>query len=104
MTGILVLEDEHFLTKFLRKIFHGHQVLGAANAEEALLLRSEMPELPVILTSGYPMSSWTGQDAADFKRLRSDSVIVLQKPVETQRLLNCVRELIGAVPEVAKTA
>ncbi|MCU1238930.1 MAG: response regulator receiver protein [Candidatus Solibacter sp.] len=133
MTSILVLEDEYFLMKFMRQILKHHTVLGASSAEEALrhfkrsnrgvnllianvnlptssgvqvalLLRSAVPELPTILTSDYPLSSWNEQDAADLKRLGSNSVIVIQKPVETQRLLNCVRELIGALPEVARTA
>jgi len=119
--------------KFMRQILEHHTILEASSAEEALrhfkrsnrsinlliadvslptssgihvalLLRSEVPELATILTSDYPLSSWAEQDAADFKRLRSDSVIVLQKPVEAQRLLNCVRELIGALPEVARDA
>jgi len=68
----------------------------------ALLLRAEVPDLPVILMSGYPVTAWRARDAADLKRLGSDSVIVLQKPFEPQTLLNSIRSLSGALYAVGR--
>jgi len=71
----------------------------------ALLLRSQLRHWPVILTSGYPVSSWSNQDSADLKRLRPNSVTMLQTPFEAQVLQDAVRELIGApLEEKARTA
>ncbi len=71
----------------------------------ALLLRSEIPNLPVILTSGYPVSVWAERDAADLERLGSSSVAIIQKPFKAQVLPNTVREMIGISPfEAARTA
>jgi len=69
----------------------------------ALRLRHENPELPVILTSGYPVSGWSAQDATDLQRLGSDSVTVLQKPFERQVLLHWVSEFIGLPQSQART-
>jgi len=135
MTSILVLEDEAYLMKLLRKILKEHTVLEAATAEEAirifkdnsssvalliadvslpvgsgiqtaLILRSQVPDLPVILTSGYPASSWSVRDFADLGRLGSDSVSILQKPFQPAVLLHAVRNLVRAPRqlEVARTS
>jgi len=95
-------------------IEHGRQVdilvsdvtlLKSSGIQVALLLRSEIPDLPVLLTSGYPVSDWTGRDYTDLQRLGSTSVALLSKPFQTHELLTTVRGLIGAVPpEMAKTA
>jgi CheY-like chemotaxis protein len=63
----------------------------------ALLLRVELPGLPVILTPGDPPTEWENRNAADLERLGSDSVVVLQKPFPNQTLLNSIRKLSVAV-------
>jgi DNA-binding response OmpR family regulator len=123
---ILVLEDESMLLKLLGSVLSQHYcVLKATTAEQALssfiehhhvvdllvadlvalLLRSVIPGLPIILTSGYPVNSWCERDAADLHRLGSTFVVVLQKPFPPQALLKTVRELIGETQtELARTA
>lgn len=135
MKTILVLEDEPDVLEFLRAVLkQKYMVIGATDAEQALrlftehgrhvdllvsdvtlpkssgiqvalLLRSEIPDVPVLLTSGYPVSDWTGRDYADLQRLGSTSVALLSKPFQIHELLTMVRELTGAAPsEIAKTA
>jgi DNA-binding response OmpR family regulator len=67
----------------------------SSGVQVALILRSELPELKIILTSGYPLSMWSEQDTSDLQRLGNDSVTVLAKPFLPQTLLNSVRALIG---------
>ena len=77
----------------------------SSGIQVALLLRSEIPNLPVILTSGYPVRVWAEREAADLKRLGSSSVAILQKPFKTLVLPNTIREMIGIVPlEAVRTA
>jgi len=134
MNAILALEDESSVMKLMRYLLKRYTVLEASTAKEALwlfkdnnrriglliadvtlplasgiqvalLLRLENPALPVVLTSGYPLSGWSERDAADLERLGSDTVTILQKPFQPQLLLNSVHELIGAPqPEIATTA
>ena len=134
MKTVLVVEDEPNLIAFLHSVLKHYTVIEATNAEQALqaftragrqvdllisdvtlqktsgiqvalLLRSEIPHLPVILTSGYPVSDWTGRDYTDLQRLESTSVALLPKPFQIQELLNSVGELIGgAGSEIARTA
>jgi CheY-like chemotaxis protein len=133
MTSILILEDELYLMTFLQSVLERYTVLEASTAEEALrrfmdnkpsvglliadvnlatssgiqvalLLRQENPALPVILTSGYPVSNWSVRQFFDLEKLGAGSVKILQKPFQAQSLLNCVRELIGELPEAARTA
>jgi DNA-binding response OmpR family regulator len=124
MKTILILEDDPSLLKFLRRSLIQYAVIEASTAEKALwyfkygncrvgllitavnlpvssgaevamLLRSEVPDLPVVLTSRFPVSDWPDLDAVALDRLRSDSVIILQEPFESEELLMSVRELIG---------
>jgi CheY-like chemotaxis protein len=134
MKTLLVVEDEPALMELLRHMLRQYSLIEAYTAEQALrlftdhgrrvdllladvtlpkgsgiqvalLLRSEIPDLPVILTSGYPVGAWADRDSADLKRLGSKSVAILQKPFQTQVLPNTVRELIGIEPfEAARTA
>jgi two-component system cell cycle sensor histidine kinase/response regulator CckA len=67
----------------------------SSGVQVALRLRQENPSLPVILTSGYPVSSWSARDASDFHQLQPDSMIVLHKPFNAPSLLNSVSELMG---------
>jgi len=123
MKTILVLEDEPTVMKLLRCILAGYNLIEAGSAEEALrlfirqgrqldllladlilpessgvqvalMLRSEIPGLPVILTSGYPVSCWSERDCADVERLGSPSVVV-PKPFRAPAISNAVSELIG---------
>jgi DNA-binding NtrC family response regulator len=121
---LLVLEDEPALMKFLRHTLVQHNLLEASTAEQALhlfathgrrvdllladvtlptssglrvafFLRSELPTLPVILTSGYPVSSWNARDSVDLHRLGKKSVRFIQKPFQAQALSSLVQELLG---------
>jgi CheY-like chemotaxis protein len=77
----------------------------SAGIQFALFLRSKIPDLPVVLTTGYPVGDWTVRDYLDFRRLGPTSVVLLARPFPVQKLLHTVRELAGAVPSgIAKTA
>lgn len=134
MKTLLVLEDEPDVIKVLRDVLKRYTITEATNAEQALrlfrehgrqiellvadvtlpassgihvalLLRVAIPDLPVILTSGYPVSDWTGRDYTDLQRLGSTSVALVPKPFQIRSLLLKVGELVGDVPsEIAKTA
>jgi CheY-like chemotaxis protein len=125
MKTILVLEDESSLLKLRRQmpkqfslieattaeqalllfIGHGRQVdllvadltlPASSGIQVALLLRAEIPDLPVILTSGSPVSDWTGRDYTDLQRLGSTSVALLSRPFQAQVISDAVRKLIEA--------
>lgn len=134
MKTLVVLEDESDVMDFLRRMLPQYSLIEATTAEQALrlfidhgrqvdlliadvtlptssgiqvalLLRAEIPHLPVILTSGYPVSDWTGRDYTDLQRLGSTSVELLSKPFQTQVLSDAVRKLIEALQnERARTA
>jgi CheY-like chemotaxis protein len=61
----------------------------------ALELRSLLPYLRIILTSGYPPSMWDEQNAAELLELPSDSVATLQKPFLPKILLKMVTRFVG---------
>jgi len=129
---ILVLEDEPFVMKMLRYMLKDYALLESSTAYEtlrcfkdnvssvrllladvtlpvssgiqlALHLRSEAPDLPVILTSGYPLVAWNERASADLEKLGRKSVMILQKPFCAELLLDVVHELMGA-PEVHRNA
>jgi CheY-like chemotaxis protein len=134
MKTVLVLEDEPDVMEFLRAVLKQYTVIEATDAEQALraftrirgrvdlfvsdvtlpkssgiqvalILRSEIPDLPVLLTSGYPVSDWTGRDYTDLQRLGTTSMALLSKPFQIGDLLLKVGELAGDLrPEIAKTA
>ncbi|MEI9974408.1 MAG: response regulator [Ignavibacteriota bacterium] len=124
MKTLLVLEDEPLVMKLLRHMLKQYTIVEATRAEQALrlfndhaqqidllladvtlpvssgiqvalVLRSKIPNLPVILASGYPVDNWSEQDANDLKRLDSRSLTILQKPTPPKQLLSAVAELIG---------
>ncbi len=125
MKLILLLEDEPYVMKLLRLILEPkYRVIEATTGEEglrgfidhnyqvdlliadvtlpvlsgievALLLRSKQLELPVILTSGYPVCAWGDRDSAGLERLGSQLVTILEKPFQAPALLNAVREWTG---------
>jgi two-component system cell cycle sensor histidine kinase/response regulator CckA len=121
---ILLLEDEPALMKFLGHALSSYNLIEATTADEALrlfaergrhvdlliadvtlpagsglrvafFLRSEIKNLPVILTSGYPVSNWSETDLADLQRLGSTAVAFLQKPFQSPELLELVQRLLG---------
>ena len=134
MKTILMLENDPILMEVFRHILKQYNVMEATGAEQALqlfrnhhgridllvadltlpassgiqvalLLRIETPALPVILTSGYPVSDWTGRDYSDLERLGSTSVVFLQKPLQVAVLSSAVCELLGEpAPEIARSA
>ncbi len=124
---LLVLEDEPVLMRFLRHALVQHNLLEAASAEHALqlfadhgrrvdllladvtlptssglrvafFLRSELPDLPVILASGHPVSSWNARDSIDLHRLGKKSVKIIQKPFQARPLSSLVNPLLGISP------
>jgi two-component system, cell cycle sensor histidine kinase and response regulator CckA len=131
---LLVLEDNPSIMVVLRLMLQQYSLIEASTAEQALrlftdqgrkidllvadvtlprssgihvalLLRSEVPDLPVILTSGYPVDSWSERDSTDLERLGTNSVAILQKPFQSQVLLKAVCELTGTgLSESAGTA
>ena len=131
---ILMLDDEPVVMKVLRVVLKQYNLLEATSAEQAiqlfvsngrtldllltdlslptssgiqlaLLLRTELPGLPVILTSGYPVGCWSVRDANDLKNLGPNCVAILQKPFYPGVLMKTVCELIGAPPpEMVRTA
>jgi len=68
---------------------------GSSGIRVALELRSLLPYLRIILTSGYPPDMWNEQDAAEFSELPSDSVATLQKPFVPALLLQTVARFVG---------
>jgi CheY-like chemotaxis protein len=123
---ILVLEDNPSVMMVLRLMLETYRLIEASTAEQAirlftdhgrkidllvadvtlptssgiqvaLLLRLEIPDLPVILTSGYPVNDWSDGDLADLGRLGANSVAILPKPFQGKVLSDAVRELISAV-------
>jgi len=67
----------------------------SSGIEVALELRSLLPYLRIILTSGYPPHMWNEQDAAELSELPSDSVATLQKPFMPALLLQTVARYVG---------
>jgi CheY-like chemotaxis protein len=116
---ILVLEDDPAVMGIFRVILKAFTILEATTLEEALqkfvendrhidlmiadiiltvgsgihaalIVRNEVPELPIVLTSGYPQNMWSDQDATDLRRLGPDSVHILQKPFLPATLLTTI--------------
>jgi DNA-binding response OmpR family regulator len=130
---ILLLEDEPALMKLLKHALRSYNLIEATTADEALrlfaergrqvdlliadvtlptssglrvafFLRSEIHSLPVILTSGYPVSNWSANDTADLQRLGSRAVEIILKPFAPRSLLDLVDNLLGASPPETVTA
>ena len=134
MKTILLLEDESFVMKLLRHMLDRYSLIEATTAAQALqlfterdrqidllvadltlptssgiqvalVLRAGNPGLPVILTSGYPVSDWSARDSEDLESLGGNTVTIIQKPFPGEVLSNAVWELIGeAQSEKARTA
>ena len=134
MKTLLVLEDEPPVLKLLWHMLKQHNVMEATTAEQALrvfgenhhridllvadvtlpassgiqvalALRARTRDLPVILTSGYPVMDWSPRDSADLERLGSKAVAILQKPFAAQELLSAIGRLTGEPQTaIARTA
>jgi CheY-like chemotaxis protein len=134
MKTILVVEDEPSVRTLLRRKLKDYTLLEANTAEQALqlfkdnarqidvlvadvtlktssgiqvalTLRSEIPDLPVILTSAFPVGRWNDRDSADLQRLGWRSLTILQKPFQAKLRSTAIIELIGAVKtDKARTA
>ena len=61
----------------------------------ALELRSLLPYLRVILTSGLPPCMWPDHDAAEILELPCDSIATLQKPFTPSLLRQAVVRFVG---------
>ena len=61
----------------------------------ALELWSLLPDLRIVISSGYPQSMWPDQDVAELDEYSSDSIVILQKPFLPATLLDTVHRLIG---------
>jgi len=131
---ILLLEDEFIVMKLLRHMLKQYGLVEATSAERALRLfsvlgrqidllvadltlpissgiqvalafRSEVPNLPIILTSGYPASGWSDRDTANLKGLGANAIMTIQKPFQAKVRLDAVCNLLGkSHVEIARTA
>jgi CheY-like chemotaxis protein len=78
---------------------------AGSGLQVAIDLRVDLPDLRILLVSGYPQNAWSARDSALSRVLGSHLVSILQKPFTPQILIDRVDRLIGAAPpEVAKTA
>jgi DNA-binding response OmpR family regulator len=132
MKTILVLEDDCDVLGLLGYVLKQYDIIEAASDTQAIRLfnrhghhidllladvklprssgirvalhiRSELPSVPVILTSGYSIHDLSDQNSADLKMLGVNSVTLLQRPLEMELLSKTVRALIGS-SEMARTA
>lgn len=68
----------------------------------AVELRSLLPNLGIVLTSGYTPDMWDQGEVAELNRLASDSVFVLQKPFAVANLVQAVSRFVSIrLPGVA---
>ena len=68
---------------------------GASGIRIALELRSLLPNLAIILTSGHTPDMWNPQDVLELNELPSESVAVLQKPFLPATLLQTVSRFVS---------
>jgi CheY-like chemotaxis protein len=123
MKTILLVEDDPVVMSVFRSVLQskGYAILEATSAEQALKwlgnpqridliiadvglplrsgirvaleLRKSIPDLRIILTSGYPPDMWP--DVALLREVPSDAIRILQKPFLPKELLDKTEELIG---------
>ena len=123
MDTLLVLSGDPAVGSLLRQTLDEFVLLEAASAEQALrlfidrdrqidllitglmlptssgihvalILRIELPDLPVVLTSRYSVSGWNNRDFADLKRLGSKALEILKEPFDAQALATAVQNLM----------
>lgn len=68
---------------------------GTSGIRVALELRSLLPNLAVILTSGYTPDMWDQDDLAALNELTAESIGVLQKPFLPATLLKAVSRFLN---------
>jgi two-component system cell cycle sensor histidine kinase/response regulator CckA len=68
---------------------------GTSGLRMALELRSLLPNLSIILTSGYTPDMWNEDDFVEFNEVPSDCVAVLQKPFLPSALLAAVSRFVS---------
>ena len=61
----------------------------------ALELRALLPNLKIIVTSGYPPALWDEQDKSELDQLPTDSVVTLEKPFVPTELMDTIHGLVG---------
>jgi CheY-like chemotaxis protein len=76
---------------------------GTSGIRIALELRSMLPNLRIVLTSGYPPDLWNQNDFLELNRLPSDSMAVLQKPFLPATLLQVVSRFVTVPMEPEMT-
>ena len=77
---------------------------GRSGIEVALRLKPWMPDLKIILMSGFPIGCFNDQHAALFSELPSDSVRFLLKPFLPADLLRTVDSLVESRPGLSQLA
>jgi DNA-binding response OmpR family regulator len=126
---VLLLEDDADVMKVLRLVLRrkGYVLFQAMSAEVALgpkcakhidlliadvsppcygihvacQLKAWIPDVQIILTSGYPTDMWDEQQRVELSEIPSDSVRVLRKPFLPGELLRMIVERIGPALEVS---
>jgi CheY-like chemotaxis protein len=123
MKTILLVEDDPLVIGVFRSVLQskGYAILEATSPEQALKwrgssqridliiadvvlplrsgihvafeLKKSIPDLRIILTSGYPADMWP--DLALLREIPSDAIRVLQKPFLSKELWEKTEELIG---------
>lgn len=68
---------------------------GTSGIRVALELRSLLPNLAIILTSGHTPDLWNPQDVLELNELPFESVAVLQKPFLPATLLRIVSQFVS---------
>jgi len=68
---------------------------GTSGIRVALELRSLLPNLAIVLTSGYTPDMWDVRDVAELNELPSESVAILQKPFLPATLLQTVSRFVS---------
>jgi DNA-binding response OmpR family regulator len=61
----------------------------------AVELRADLPTLPILLVSGYPINGWSIRDSKLFGKLGPNTVRILQKPFTPQILMATIGEIVG---------
>jgi two-component system cell cycle sensor histidine kinase/response regulator CckA len=76
---------------------------GTSGIRIALGLRSSLPNLGIILTSGHTPDMWDQDDLAELDEVPSESVAILQKPFLPATLLQTISRFVSVPfrPEVA---
>jgi CheY-like chemotaxis protein len=68
---------------------------GGSGIQVAAACRAQSPQMPILLTSGYPSTMWADEHSALLDDLRSKNLEVMQKPFLPGALRAKVQKLIG---------